>query len=128
MEFLSERSIRVRLPALRNRPPVTIVAYLAIVAVALVAALLDAGTDPRVLFGIAFFAATAYGLLGGVWWVWLVLTVLQVLTLLGVVIDWPAWWLVAFNAVLLALLLSRPTRSYTRRRPAPARSPDAEFR
>lgn len=64
--------------------------------------------------GLALVLAS-FGLLRGVWLAWLFLTFVATGDLVAALFMWPAWWTVLVNGIMLALLLSPPTRRYARR-------------
>jgi hypothetical protein len=99
-----------------KRPPFTVIAYVAIVETALVAALIDDGADPRIVSGGRFLIVASFGLWRGVWFAWLILTVFEAGNLLVVLVDRPVWWAVLLKTIMVALLISAPTRLHARRR------------
>jgi hypothetical protein len=102
---------------MRQRPPFTVVAYVALfVAILLVAVANDASEVSVVAAGV-LWGAGLVGLYFGVRIAWIVLTVLQVGNLGAALLDGAPWWAVAILVAQLALLLSPPTRRYFRRPP-----------
>lgn len=98
-----------------RRPPYTVVAYAAYVAIIFVVALVLEGPHERLIGGGLLLLLLTFGLVQGVWLSWLFLTAIAV----GDVIigvwkwpDWPATWIIVFNGIMLVLLLARPTRRY----------------
>jgi hypothetical protein len=100
---------------LRRRPPYTVVAYLAVVAAVLLALLINDPADRGLFVGGPLLILASLGLLEGFWLAWLFLALVSVGSLVGAPFMWPAGWTVVINGLLLALLLTRPTRSYARR-------------
>jgi hypothetical protein len=105
---------------MRRRPPFTVVAYIAFVAVGLLAALISYGAGPRVLLGALIVSLFLAGLWFQVRAVWIFVVAFQALNLLGVLTA-RVWWAAALSVVELVLLLSPPTRRYFRRDPNRAR-------
>jgi hypothetical protein len=104
--------------SLRRWPPYTVVAYAAFVAIIVVVALVREGPHERLIAGGLLLLIVTFGLVGGVWLSWLFLTALAAGdVLIGVFKwpDWPAMWIIVINGIMLALLVTRPTRRYARR-------------
>ena len=72
--------------------------------------------DPRAFSGALILLAASIGLLLGFWLAWIFLVALHLGNLILVTTQWPAWALgiLALNASMVALLLSRPTRHHPR--------------
>ena len=103
---------------LRRRPPYTVVAYAAFVAIIFVVSLVREGPHERLVAGGLLLLIVTFGLVGGVWLSWLFLTALAVGDMIIGVFKWPGWpatWIIVINGIMLALLLTRPTRRYARR-------------
>lgn len=103
---------------LRRRPPYTVVAYAAFVAIVFVVALILDGPHERLIAGGLLLLIATFGLVRGVWLAWLFLTALAAGDVIIGVFKWPAWlatWTIVINGIMLALLLTRPTRRYARR-------------
>jgi hypothetical protein len=127
---LTERaqSDEIRLASLCERktagvrvPPVTVIAYAVEVAVVLAWLLAARGPEPEWIFGSLVLVAATLGLWHRWWWAWLLLVVVAAGDTVVALLDWPAWWALAINGTMLALLLSPPTRrwAWSRRRPRP---------
>jgi hypothetical protein len=97
---------------MRRRPPLTLVAFMVVVAVALVAALVDSGPDPVVLAAVAAFGGLLVGLYLRVRIAWILATVLAAGNLLSALLYRAPWWSVAVLSIELALLMAPATRSY----------------
>ncbi|MBD0348563.1 MAG: hypothetical protein ICV59_05370 [Thermoleophilia bacterium] len=105
---------------LRRRPPLTVIAYVALTASIAVATLVYWGRDTRSSIGAVLLAVVLLGLLRGLLFAWVFLIVVEASFFLGVLTNRPAWWwwVVPVKLALVALLLSRPTWRYVRRRDA----------
>jgi hypothetical protein len=102
---------------MRRRPPVTVVAYIAVITAIFLAGFIAAGAEPRLLVGAVAFGAGAVGLYFGVRIAWILVTALQTANLLAALLNQAAWWMIAILIAQLALLLAPPTRRYFRREP-----------
>jgi hypothetical protein len=105
---------------MRVRPPYTVIAYAAIVATIVVVSLVREGAHQGLVFGGLVWVLATLGLWRSSWIAWLFLVVVVSAGGLAVMlIRWPSSLYVAsavlLHGTLLALLLSRPTRRYTRR-------------
>jgi hypothetical protein len=103
---------------MRRVRPNTVVAYAVLVAVLFVVALVREGPHGRLVAGGLLLLIVTLGLVQGVWLSWLLLTALAVGDVLVGVSKWPEWpanWIIVINGIMLALLLTRPTRRYARR-------------
>lgn len=105
---------------MRIRPPYTVIAYVTLVATILVVSLVREGAHQDLLFGGSVWGLATLGLWRSSWVAWLFLViVISVGPLVFMLIRWPSSLYVAsavtLHATLLAMLLSRPTRRYTRR-------------
>jgi len=105
---------------MRVRPPSTVIAYATLVATIVVVSLVREGAHQGLVFGGAVWALATLGLWRASWIAWLFLViVVSVGDLAFMLIRWPSSLYVAtallLHGTLLALLLSRPTRRYTRR-------------
>ena len=105
------------------RRPLTLVAYVAVVSVVLVASLARQGAEPLLLAGCAIIVAGVVGLYRGSRLAWILLTVVHAGNVLLSIATTAAWWIVVLAVVQLALLLAPPTRRHVRRE-----SPDAAQR
>ncbi len=101
-----------------RRPPVSVVAYIAVVVALLLAAFITDGADPRLLAGGVVLGASLVGLYLRIRIVWILVTAFQAGNLLLALGSEAAWWIVAIVVVQLALLLAPPTRRYFRREPS----------
>jgi len=105
---------------MRVRPPYTVIAYAAIVATIVVVSLVREGAHHGLVFGGSVWALATFGLWRSRWIAWLFLVVvISAGDLAVMLIRWPSSLYLAsailLHGTLLALLLSRPTRLYTRR-------------
>jgi hypothetical protein len=108
---------------MRRRPPVTVVAYIAVVAAILLAGFITDGADPRLLIACVVFGAGAVGLYFRIRIAWILVTAQQTSNVLVALVNEKAWSIFAIQVALLALLLASPTRRYFRRPPpAPGRA------
>jgi hypothetical protein len=101
----------------RRRPPLTVIAYVALTAAAAVTTLVYWGPDARSLGGAVLLAIALLGLLRGLLVAWVVMVVAEASFYIGVLTSRPAWWwwVVPVKLALLSLLLSPPTWRYVRR-------------
>ncbi len=98
---------------MRERPPTTLLVYLALSATALVPALVVASENGVVVATVAIASLLLVALL----WrrsrvAWVLLLLLELSVLLSIPFDPTPWWVVLRNVVALALLVARPTRRY----------------
>ena len=100
---------------MRRRPPVTVVAYMAVTVAILLAAFIEDGADPRLLAGGVVLGAGLVGLYFRIRIAWVLVTALQAGNVLSALINEARWWIVTILIAQLALLLSPPTRRYFRR-------------
>ena len=105
---------------MRGRPPSTVIAYATLVATILVVSLVREGAHEGLVFGGSVWGLATLGLWRSSWVAWLLLViVISASNLLYVLLRWPSSLHVAtaviLHGTLLALLLARPTRRYTRR-------------
>jgi len=97
---------------MRGRPPLTLVAFMAVVGVALVAALVDNGPDPTVLVAVAVYGGLLVGLYLRLRIAWILGTALTAGNVLAALLYQVPWWSVAVLSLELALLVAPPTRRY----------------
>ena len=102
---------------MRRRPPVTILAYSAVIIAILVWALIVDGTHPVVLFAVVILGGSAVGLYFGIRVVWILVIAFYIVNIVGVVATGSAGSVVPLGMVL-ALLIAPPSRRYFRRDPA----------
>jgi hypothetical protein len=107
---------------MRVRPPYTVIAYATLVATIVVVSLVREGAHQGLVFGGSVWALATLGLWRSSWIAWLFLVVVvSAGDLAFMLIRWPSSLYVAsavvLHGTLLALLLSRPTRRYTRSPP-----------
>jgi hypothetical protein len=103
---------------LKTRPPYTVVAYAAFVAITLLVALVREGAQGRWVGGGLLLLIATLGLVWGVWLSWLFLTALAAGDVIIGLVKWPEWpwsWILVINGFMLVLLLAGPTRRYTSR-------------
>jgi hypothetical protein len=105
---------------MRILPPHTVVVYATLVATILVVSLVREGVHQGLVFGGSVWAFATLGLWRSSWTAWLFLVVVvHAGSLTFMLVRWPSSLYVAsavlLHGTLLALLLSRPTRHYTRR-------------
>lgn len=100
---------------LPQRPPVTVIAFVAVVVAVLVDLLLFGRIDGWLFGGGLLLLLGSYGLVRGIWFAWLFLTVVAAGDLVIAAIRWPAWEAALVNGTLLALLVFPSTRRYVRR-------------
>jgi hypothetical protein len=103
----------------RMRPPYTVIAYATLVATILVVSLVREGAHQGLVFAGSVWGLATLGLWRSSWGAWLFLvTVVSASSVVFMLIRWPSSLYVAsaviLHGTLLALLLSRPTRRYTR--------------
>jgi hypothetical protein len=94
-----------------RRPPLAILAYVAIV-VTLIAMLALSETHPGAPFAVLILLVACAGLILGFWLAWLFLVVIEAGNLLIAVFDGRSWSLVLLKALMVALLLSGSTRRH----------------
>jgi membrane protein implicated in regulation of membrane protease activity len=100
-----------------KRPPRTVFAYVAGVVILMVT-LAPRDTHPGALTAAAILLIASAGLAAGIWFAWLFLVVIEVGNLLVILAEGQPWWwswVALVKLVMLALLLSRPTRRHLRR-------------
>lgn len=102
---------------LPKRPPVTVIAFVAVVVAVLVDLLVRGRVDGWLFGGGSLLLLASYGLVRGIWFAWAFLTVVAVGDLVIAAIRWPAWPLALVNGTMLLLLLAPSTWRYVRRRP-----------
>ncbi len=106
---------------MRRRPPVTLVAYMASIAVILLAGVTSEGADAEELLPLGVLLGTG---VAGVYFrirlVWIVFTALQAGSLLYAVTLQRGGGPIALAIALLALLLADPSRRYFRQEPRAA--------
>jgi hypothetical protein len=103
---------------MRRVRPDTVVAYAVFVADIFVVSLIREGPHERLVTGGLLLLIVTFGLIQGVWLSWLFLTALAAGEVILGVSKWPEWpaaWIIVINGIMLALLLTRPTRRYARR-------------
>jgi membrane protein implicated in regulation of membrane protease activity len=103
---------------LRGRPPYSVVAFAAFVAVIFVVALAREGPHQKLIGGGLVLLILTVALVRGVWLSWLALTAIAVGDVIVGVLKWPGWAatsIVVINGIMLALLLTRATRRHARR-------------
>jgi hypothetical protein len=112
---------------MRRRPPLTLVAFMAMVGVPLVGALVGSGPDPIVLVAVAVFGGLLVGLYLRLRIAWILGMVLTTGNLLAGLLREVPWWSVAILGLEVALLVAPPTRRYVfgAQREAWPRSPRA---
>jgi hypothetical protein len=93
------------------RPPLTLLAYFGTVVSVLVVDAVYGRLTAAAVSGAVVFAVLAFGVLRGVLSAWVLLVVVH-LGSAAVLIARGDWWPVSFNAVLVGLLVARPTRDY----------------
>jgi hypothetical protein len=98
-----------------NRPPVTVIAFAAVVVTGLLSLLLFGRIDGWLFGGGALLLLASYGLVRGIWFAWLFLTVVAAGDLVIAAIRWPAWWTALVNGAMLLLLVAPSTLRYVRR-------------
>src|SRR5215210_1177830 len=98
------------------RPPITVIAFVAVVVTVLVYLLLFGRVDGWLFGGGLLLLFASYGLVRGIWFAWLFLTVVAVGDLVIAAIEWPAWGAALVNGTLLALLVCPSTWHWVRRR------------
>ena len=108
---------------MRRRPPLTVIAYVALNAAAAAAILVYWGPDTRSLIGAVVLAIALLGLLRGLFVAWVLMVVVEASFYIGVLTNRPAWWwwVVPVKLALFVLLLSPPTWRHVR--PGPAAAP-----
>ena len=105
---------------MRVRPPYTVIAYATLVATILVVSLVWEDDRQGLVFGGSVWGLATLGLWRSSWVAWLFLVIVpSASNLVFMLIRWPSSLYVAsaviLHGTLLALLLARPTRRYTRR-------------
>ena len=98
----------------RSRTPLSLAVYFVLVLTVAVIDALDGGLTASAQGGVAVWSALAFGVFWRLRSAWIVLIVLHcgnVVLLTGR----GEWWQSASNLVLIALLVSRPTRNYVAR-------------
>ncbi len=104
---------RATICGVRERPPTTLLVYLALWATILVPALVVASENGVVVATVAIASLLLVALLWrGSRVAWVLLLVLELSVLLSIPFDPTPWWVVLRNVVALALLVARPTRRY----------------
>jgi hypothetical protein len=114
----------------RRRPPLTVIAYVALNVAAAVAILVYWGPDTRSLSGAVVLAIALLGLLRGLFVAWVFMLAAEAYFYIAVLTNRPVWWwwVVPVKLVLLGLLLSPPTWRYIRRRKPASSMPAAARR
>src|SRR4051812_20082953 len=97
-----------------RRPPATVIAYIGVWAVYLVAAAIASGADPRLLFIALVVVPSLVALWMRVRAAWIGVTVLQGINLVWLVAAGRPAWLVGVWIGLIALLLAPPSRRFFR--------------
>ncbi len=97
---------------MRERPPTTLLVYLAIWATILVPALVVASENGVVVATVAIASLLLLALWRGSRVAWILLLLLELSVVLSIPFDPRPWWIVLLNVVALALLLARRTRRY----------------
>jgi len=98
------------------RPPITVIAFGAVVLTMLVYLLLFGRVDGWLFGGGLLLLFASYALVRGIWFAWLFLTIVAVGDLVIAAIEWPAWGTALVNGTLLALLVCPSTWRWVRRR------------
>jgi hypothetical protein len=96
---------KVTIPLFPKRPPVTVIAFFAVVVTVLVYLLLFGRVDGWLFGGGLLLLLASFGLMRGIWFAWLLLTVVAAGDLVMAAIRWPAWEAALVNGTLLALLV-----------------------
>jgi hypothetical protein len=104
---------RLKVSRPSRRPPLTVVAYVAIV-VALIVGLAPGETHPGAPLAVLILLVASAGLLFGLGIAWLFLVVVEAGNLLVMVVGRQPWWALAVKAVMLALLVAPSTRRHLR--------------
>jgi hypothetical protein len=114
----------------RRRPPLTVIAYVALNVAAAVALLVYWGPDTRSLSGAVVLAIALLGLLRGLFVAWVFMLAAEASFYIAVVTNRPVWWwwVVPVKLVLLGLLLSPASWRYVRRRKPASSTPAAARR
>jgi hypothetical protein len=114
----------------RRRPPLTVIAYVALNVAAAVALLVYWGPDTRSLSGAVVLAIALLGLLRGLFVAWVFMLAAEASFYVAVLTNRPVWWwwVVPVKLVLLGLLLSPPTWRHIRRRKPASSTPAAARR
>jgi hypothetical protein len=100
---------------LPKRPPLTVIAFVAVVVSVLVDLLLFGRIDGWLLAGGSLLLLASYGLVRGIWFAWVFLTAVAVGDLVIAVLRWPALAMFLVNGTMLVLLVAPSTRRYVRR-------------
>jgi hypothetical protein len=101
---------------LPKRPPLTVIAFVAVVVTVLIYLLLFGRIDGWLFGGGLLLLLASYGLVRGLWFAWLFLTVVAVGDLVIAAIRWPALGAAFVNRTMLLLLVAPSTRRYVRSR------------
>jgi hypothetical protein len=109
------KSLALTLQVIPNRPPITVIAFVAVVVTGLVSLLLFGLVDWWLFGGGALLLLASYGLVRGIWFAWLFLTVVAAGDLVIAAIRWPAWSMALVNGTMLLLLIAPSTLRYVRR-------------
>jgi hypothetical protein len=107
--------VRPRLPDSLDfkRPPGTVIAYVAGIVI-LIVTLAPRDSHPGARIAAAILLIATAGLAAGIWFAWLFLVVIEAGNVLVILVEGQPWWVVVVKLVMLALLLSRPTRRHVR--------------
>jgi hypothetical protein len=96
------------------RPPITVIAVVAVIVGVLLAILLVGRPDSYLVGGGLLLLVASLGLVRGIWFAWLFLTVVAVGDLVNAALTWPAWGALVVNGTLLILLVAPSTRRHVR--------------